>query len=142
MLPGADTLGRKGRNGGEAGSRQLRIVVVCEYEAVDAKGRPIPIPGSFSYAVLLCNALELKGHTKKLAEARGARSVERLQCGADGEEALEAILTECPPQAVFFNDIMHAMSYLSTACHAPGIAETDREYRVCRAILKRHGAGA
>lgn len=139
---GADTLGRKGRNGGEAGSRQLRIVAMCEYEAVDAKGRPIPIPGSFSYAALFCNALELKGHAKKLAEARGARSVERLQCGADGEEALEAILTECFPQAVFFNDIMHAMSYLSTACHAPGIAEPDRECRVCRAILKRHGAGA
>lgn len=68
---GADTRGRKGRNGGEAGSRQLRIVAMCEYETVDAKGRSIPIPGSFSYAVFFCNALELKGHVKKLAETRG-----------------------------------------------------------------------
>lgn len=37
---------------------------------------------------------------------------------------------------------MHAASYLSTACHAPGIPDPDREYKVCRAILKRHGAAS
>jgi hypothetical protein len=138
----ADTRGRRGKNGGEAGSRQLRIVTLCEYEAVDAKGRPIPIPGSFSCAVLFCNALELKGYAKKFAEARGARSVARLECGADGEEALEAILTDLFPQAVFYNDIMHAMSYLSTICQSLGIAAPDKEYKTCRSILKRHGAGS
>ena len=138
----ADTKGRRGKNGGEAGSRQLRVASMCEYEAVDSKGRPVPIPGSFSYAVMLCDALELKGRVKKLAEARGARSVARMQCGADGEEALEAILTEDFPQAVFHNDFMHAASYLSTACHAPGIPDPDKEYKVCRAILKRHGAAS
>ena len=138
----ADTRGRKGKNGGEAGSRQLRVVVMYEYEALDAEGRPVPIPGSFSYAVLLCNALELKGFVKKLGEARGARSVPRVLCGADGEEALEHLLTEAFPQAVFFNDFMHAASYLSAACHAPGIADPDKEYRTCRGIMKRHGAGS
>ena len=108
----ADTKGRKGKNGGEAGSRQLRVASMCEYEAVDAKGRPVPIPGSFSYAVMLCDAPELKGRVKKLAEARGAGTEARMQCGADGEEALEAILTEDFPNAVFHNDFMHAASYL------------------------------
>ena len=138
----ADTKGRKGKNGGEAGSRQLRVASMCEYEAVDAKGRPVSIPGSFSYAVMLCDAAELKGCVKKLAEARGARNVARVQCGADGEEALEAILTEDFPKAVFHNDFMHASSYLSTACHAPGIPDPDKEYQVCRGILKRHGAAS
>ena len=138
----ADTRGRKGKNGGETGSRQLRVVVLYEYEALDAEGRPVPIPGSFSYAVLLCNALELKGFVKKVGEARGARTVPRVLCGTDGEEALERLLTEAFPQAVFFNDFMHAASYLSTACHAPGIADPDREYKTCRGIMKRHGAGS
>ena len=107
----ADTKGRKGKNGGEAGTRQLRIVVVFEYEALDEVGLPIPLPGSFSYSVLLCNALELKGFVKKLGEARGAQTALRVECGADGEECLESILTESFPQAVFFNDFMHAASY-------------------------------
>ena len=138
----ADTKGRKGRNGGEAGTRQLRVVVIFEYETVDAKGRPIPLPGSFSYAVLLCDALELKGFVKKLGEARGAGTALRVECGADGEEALEAILTEAFPDAVFFNDFMHAASHLSTACHAPGIPDPDKEFKTCKGIMKRHGAGA
>ena len=138
----ADTKGRKGRNGGEAGTRQLRVVVIFEYETVDAKGRPIPLPGSFSYAVLLCDALELKGFVKKLGEARGAGTALRVECGADGEEALEAILTEAFPNAVFFNDFMHAASHLSTACHAPGIPDPDKEFKTCKGIMKRHGAGA
>jgi hypothetical protein len=138
----ADTRDRKGKNGGEAGARQLRVVVLFEYEALDAEGHPVPLPGSFSYAVLLCNALELKGFVKKLGEARGARSALRVQCGADGEEALESILTDAFPRAVFFNDFMHAASYLSTACHAPGIPDPDKEFKTCRGIMKRHGAGA
>ena len=138
----ADTKGRKGKNGGEAGTRQLRIVVVFEYEALDEDGLPIPLPGSFSYSVLLCNALELKGFVKKLGEARGARTAPRVECGADGEECLETILTEAFPNAVFFNDFMHAASYLSTACHALGIANPDKEFKTCRAIMKRHGAGS
>lgn len=48
-----DTPGRKGKNGGEAGSRQLRVVAMCEYETLDSEGRPVPISGAFSYAVLL-----------------------------------------------------------------------------------------
>ena len=138
----ADTRGRKGKNGGEAGSRQLRIVVLFEYEALDAEGHPVPLPGSFSYAVLLCNALELKGFVKKLGEARGARTALRMECGADGEEALETLLTEAFPKAVFFNDFMHAASYLSTACHAPGIPNPDKEFKTCKGIMKRHGAGS
>ncbi|MBQ9345627.1 MAG: hypothetical protein IJT88_10490 [Kiritimatiellae bacterium] len=70
------------------------------------RSRPSP-PGSFSYAVMLCDALELMGRIKKLAEARGAGAAARLLCGADGEEAMEAILTEDFPQAVFHNDFMH-----------------------------------
>lgn len=43
--------------------------------------------------MMLCDALKLRGRIKKLSEAHVARTAARLQCGADGEEALEAILT-------------------------------------------------
>ena len=138
----ADTRGHKGKQGGEAKTRQLRVVSLCEYEAVTEKGRPIPLPGSFSYGIMAGDALELKGFVKKLAEARGAGQAARMQCGADGEEALESILTDAFPRAVFFNDIMHAMSYLSAACRTLGIAEAEKEERICRAILKRNGAAS
>ena len=99
----ADTRGHKGKQGGEAKTRQLRVVSLCEYEAVTEKGRPIPLPGSFSYGIMAGDALELKGFVKKLAEARGAGQAARMQCGADGEEALESILTDAFPRAVLSN---------------------------------------
>ena len=43
---------------------------------------------------------------------------------------------------MFFNDFMHAASYLSVACHAPGIPDPDKEFKTCKAIMKRHGAGS
>ena len=47
----ADTSGIKGKNSAQAKSRQLRVTSACEYVNVTNKGVPIPITGSFSYAV-------------------------------------------------------------------------------------------
>ena len=138
----ADTKGIPGKSGGEAGSRQLRVMSFNEYVAVTGKGVPVPIGGSFSYAVMKGDVGELAGVLKLQGLARGSGTVPRMQCVADGEEALEQALRDAFPFAVFTNDFMHASSYLNACCQALGIDEATKEYRTCRAVMLRHGAGS
>ena len=43
---------------------------------------------------------------------------------------------------MFTNDFMHASGYLNTCCQALGIEDATKEYRTCRSIMLRHGAGS
>ena len=49
-----------------------------------------------------------------------SRLVPRMQCVADGEEALEKALRDAFPFAEFTNDVMHACGYLSAYRQALG----------------------
>ena len=138
----ADTKGIPGKNGGEAGSRQLRVMSFNEYVAVTGKGVPVPIDGSFSYAVMKGDVGELAGVLKLQGLARGSGTVPRMQCVADGEEALEQAMRDAFPFAVFTNDFMHASGYLNRCCQALGVADAAKEYGTCRAVMLRHGAGS
>lgn len=137
-----DTAGVRGKNGDEAGSRQLRVMSFCEYTAVKEDGAPAPISGSFSYAVMHGGAGELESMLKVQGTARGSGTVPRMQCVADGEEALEKAMRNAFPFAEFTNDFMHASGYLNTCCQCLGIEDPVREYKTCRAIMLRHGAGS
>lgn len=140
---GADTDGVAGKNGGAAGSRQLRVLCLCEYERVTGKGVPIPIRGSFSYAVTDKGIADLTGMIRRHGDARGFGTVPRMQCVADGEGALEKAFRDAfPKNAVFTNDFMHASGYLSKCVAALGLPDPGREYRTCRGIMLRIGAGS
>lgn len=76
------------------------------------------------------------------AGVRGSGTVPRVQCVADGEEALEKAMRDALPFARFTNDFMHAAGYLNTCCEKLGIADAAKEFRTCRAIMLRHGAGS
>lgn len=138
----ADTAGIAGKNGGEAGSRQLRVSNFSEYAAVTEKGVPVPIKGSFSYSVMHGDIGELTSQLKLQGVARGSGTVPRMQCVADGEEALEKALRDAFPFAEFTNDFMHASGYLNTCCQTLAIPDAAKEYKTCRAIMLRHGAGS
>lgn len=138
----ADTAGVPGKNGGEAGSRQLRVMVFSEHVAVTDKGVPVPIGGSFSYAVMRGDASELPGVLRAQGVSRGAGTAPRLQFVVDGEDALEKACRDAFPGAVFTNDFMHASGYLNACCQALGIDDPGKEYRTCRGIMLRHGAGS
>jgi hypothetical protein len=139
----ADTKGVKGKNGCEAGSRQIRVMSFCEYERTTEKGVPIPIKGSFSYAVTDGDAARMTGVIRVNGEARGYGTVPRMQCVADGEEAIEKAMRDAfQKDMVFTNDFMHASGYLSKCVNALGIADPDREYKTCRSIMLRIGAGS
>jgi hypothetical protein len=138
----ADTSGIKGKNSAQAKSRQLRVTSACEYVNVTDKGVPIPIAGSFSYAVTDLGIEELTSLIHEHAISRGSGTVPRVQCVADGEEALEKAMRDALPFAEFTNDFMHASSYLNTCCEKLGIDNALKEYKTCRSILLRHGAGS
>ena len=137
-----DTSGVKGKNFEQAKSRQLRVTCACEYVNVTDKGVPIPIKGSFSYAVTDKGIGELTSLIHEQAVARGSGIVPRVQCVADGEEALEKAMRDALPFAIFTNDFMHAAGYLNSCCEKLAIANATKEYKICRAIMLRHGAGS
>jgi hypothetical protein len=138
----ADTAGTRGKNSEQAKSRQLRVVCACEYCNATNKGVPIPVEGSFSYAVTDKGIGELTSLIHEHAVSRGSGTVPRVQCVADGEEALEKAMRDALPFAQFTNDFMHAAGYMNTCCEKMGIPDAAKEYRTCRAIMLRHGAGS
>ena len=138
----ADTAGVRGKDSEQAKSRQLRVVSACEYFNATDKGIPIPVEGSFSYAVTDKGVGELTSLIHEHAVSRGSGTAPRVQCVADGEEALEKAMRDALPFAQFTNDFMHAAGYLNTCCEKLGIPDPAKEYRTCRAIMLRHGAGS
>lgn len=138
-----DTAGIKGKNG-EAGTRQIRVALFGEYGWLDKKGRPSPFRGSFSYAVSGEEIAEVAGLVRKLGIARGYGKATRMQCVADGEEALEKALRDAFPNAIFTNDFMHAAGYLHACCENLGLTAeaAGKEYRFLKGLLYRCGASA
>lgn len=139
----ADTAGVKGKQG-EAGTRQIRVVLFGEYARLDKRGRPSCFEGSFSYAVSGASIADVTGLVRTLGMARGYATVARMQCVADGEEALERALRTAFPEAVFTNDFYHACEHLHACCAALGLpAEAmEKEYRFSKGLLYRSGAAA
>lgn len=139
----ADTAGRPGKNG-EAGTRQIRVAVFGEYAWLDPKGRPSPWRESFSYAVSGEDIAEVASLVRKIGIARGCGKAQRMQCVADGEEALENALRDAFPDAIFTNDFMHASTHLNACCQNLGLSteKTVREYRFLKGLLYRCGASA
>ena len=138
-----DTADIKGKNG-EAGTRQIRVVLFGEYGWLDKKGRPSTFPGSFSYAVSGEEIASVTGMVRKLGLARGYGNAARMQCVADGEESLEKALRGAFPDAIFTNDFMHACEHLHACCENLGLpADTmGKEYRFLKGLLYRSGAAA
>ena len=138
-----DTADIKGKNG-EAGTRQIRVVLFGEYGWLDKKGRPSTFPGSFTYAVSGEEIAAVTGLVRKLGLARGYGNAERMQCVADGEESLEKALRVAFPDAIFTNDFMHACEHLHACCENLGLpADTMvKEYRFLKGLLYRSGAAA
>lgn len=139
----ADTAGRQGKDG-EAGTRQIRVALFGEYRWLDSKGRPLPFRGSFSYAVSGEEIGEVSSLVRKLGIARGCGKAPRMQCVADGEEAIENALRDAFPNAIFTNDFMHACSHLHTCCDNIGFTSeaVGKEYRFLKGLLYRCGATA
>lgn len=138
----ADTEGVLGKNGGEAGTRQIRVGVLGEYGWLDKHGRPAPWLDSFSYFVSGASINTFTPQLQKQGQARGSGTAPRMLCVADGEPALEAAFRDAFPHALFVNDFAHASDHLHDCCLALGLGNeaASKEYRFCRGLLYRLGA--
>lgn len=138
-----DTVESQGKQG-EAGTRQIRVAVFGEYEWLDEQGRPAPFEKSFSYAVSGAEIAEVTGLVRKLGVARGYGTVARMQCVADGEDALEKALRDAFSEAIFTNDFIHACEHMHTCCENLGLGDgaMRKEYRFLKGLLYRIGATA
>ncbi len=138
-----DTADIKGKNG-QAGTRQIRVAVFGEYQWLDKNGRPLPFRESFSYAVSGDTISQVSVLVRKQGLARGYGKVIRMQCVADGEEALENTLRDAFPDAIFTNDFMHACEHLHACCEQlePDPQALEKEYRFLKGLLYRIGAAS
>jgi len=138
-----DTADIKGKNGA-AGTRQIRVALFGEYGWLDKKGRPLAYRKSFSYAVSGEEIAAVAGLVRKLGMARGSGTAPRMQCMADGEEALEKALRDAFPNAIFTNDFMHACGHLHACCENLGLSAeaAQKEYRFLKGLLYRIGAAS
>ena len=136
-----DTADTKGKNGA-AGTKQIRVALFGEYRWLDKKGRPSPFRGSFSYAVSGEEIAEVTSLVRKLGLARGYGTAGRMQCVADGEDALEKAMRDAFPAAEFTNDFMHACGHLHACCEHIGLPADamGKEYRFLKGLLYRIGA--
>lgn len=112
----ADTEDVAGKDGGEAGTREIKIGALARHEWVDAKGRPIVRPGDIWYFPTEGPREELQDALRKLAARRGLGSVKRVQFIGDGAAWLQKIWQETfrPNGAIRTLDLFHALEHLHT----------------------------
>ncbi|MCF0204271.1 MAG: hypothetical protein HUK12_03060, partial [Muribaculaceae bacterium] len=88
----ADTAGRRGKDGGEAGTREVKLLTVTIYDRVDAKGRPIVNKGCIIYFAGTGGADEFAGQAVAILRAMKWERFSRLQFVSDGAKWQEAML--------------------------------------------------
>ncbi len=116
----ADTAGIKGKDGGEAGSREIKVVALAVYTHVDRKGRPIVRRGDVWYFASDCTSDELESTMNTLARRRGICNVQRIQFIGDGAVWIQNIWEHAFKSlgAIRTLDFVHALGYLHTLLEA------------------------
>ena len=138
----ADTAGVAGKDGGEAGTREIKIGAVARYEWVDAKGRPILRPGDVWYFPTEGSREELQGVLRKLAVRRGLGRIQRVQFIGDGAAWLQKIWEEVfrPNGVIRTLDLFHALEHLHTLLEGLSPKENlQADFRRFRTRLKLWG---
>ena len=116
----ADTAGIRGKDGGEAGSREIKVVALAAYTHVDRKGRPIVRRGDVWYFASACTCDELESIMNVLARRRGICKVRRVQFIGDGAAWIQNIWEHAFKSlgAIRTLDFVHALGYLHTLLEA------------------------
>lgn len=138
----ADTEGVAGKDGGEAGTREIKIGAIVRYEWVDPRGRPILRPGDVWYFSTKGSREELQAALLALARRRGLGRIRRVQFIGDGAAWVQKIWEETfrTAGAIRTLDLFHALEHLHTLLEglcAPGNLDTD--YKRFRRRLKLWG---
>ena len=87
----ADTDGVKGKDGEEAGTREIKVVAIGIYTHVDRNGRPTLRRGDVWYFASECSSDELESIMNVLARRRGIGKINRVQFIGDGATWIQKI---------------------------------------------------
>ncbi|MBQ6139952.1 MAG: hypothetical protein IJI54_01610 [Kiritimatiellae bacterium] len=135
----ADTDGVKGRDGEEAGTREIKVVAIGMYIHVDRNGRPMLRRGDVWYFASECSSDELESVMNVLARRRGIGKISRVQFIGDGaawvQKIWEHAFKECG--AIRTLDFVHAAGYLHKLLSPANSAPTTRG----SGAYSRSGAG-
>ena len=141
----ADTDGVKGKNGDEAGTREIKVVAIGLYTHVDKNGRPILRRGDMWYFASECSSDELESIMNILARRKGIGKINRVQFIGDGatwvQKIWEHAFKECG--AIRTLDFVHAAGclhkLLETLSEAGELADN---YKRFKGILKKWGGSS
>lgn len=138
----ADTDGVKGKDGDEAGTREIKVVAIGLYTHVDRNGRPILQKGNVWHFASHCSSDELESVMNMLARRRGIGTIQRVQFIGDGatwvQKIWEHAFKGC--DAIRTLDFVHAAGYLHKLLEAVSSSgELASDYRRFRGILKKWG---
>ena len=87
----ADTEGVRGKDGDEAGTREVKVVAIALYGHVDRNGRPTVRRGDVWYFASACSSDELESVMNMLARRRGIGKIQRVQFIGDGAAWIQKI---------------------------------------------------
>ena len=138
----ADTDGIKGKNGEEAGTREIKVVAIGLYTHVDRNGRPILQRGNVWYFASHCSSDELESLMNMLAKRRGIGTIQRVQFIGDGATWIQKIWEHAFKNcgAIRTLDFVHAAGYLHKLLETVSASgELASDYKRFKGILKKWG---
>lgn len=138
----ADTDGIRGKNGDEAGTREIKVVAIGVYTHVDKNGRPILQRGNVWYFASPCTSDELESIMNMLARRKGIGTIRRVQFIGDGATWIQKIWEHAFKNcgAIRTLDFVHAAGYLHKLLETVSASgELAADYKRFRGILKKWG---
>jgi hypothetical protein len=136
----ADTKGVEGKDGEEAGTRELKVALVTVYTHVDRKGRPITSRDCTSYMVTYKSSGDLIPALRREAVRRGYGNIKRVQLIGDGAEWIRTLWRQAFRDATLTLDFFHACEYLCSVCKELfGDAGAKKGFNTLKAKLLRYG---
>lgn len=108
----AETEGRKGKNGGSAHTREVKLSAIFTQSTVDEKGRPVRDPASTTYTGAIETAEEFARRVYAEAWDRGWSRAESKVILGDGAVWIWNIADREFPGAIQIVDLYHAREHL------------------------------
>ena len=141
----ADTEGVKGKDGEEAGTREIKVVAIGIYTHVDKTGRPILRRGDVWYFASHCSSDELESIVNMLARRRGIGTIQRVQFIGDGAGWIQKIWEHAFKNCGVIRtlDFVHAAGYLHKLLEVVSASgELAEDYKRFKGIMKKWGGAS
>lgn len=109
----SETEGRAGKDGGTAGTREVKLARLFTVSGFDEDGRPVTDPGSSTYAFSFDGKDALADLVKAEYLRRGGEHTRQVVAIGDGAAWIWTMAEALYPQATHITDIYHAREHLN-----------------------------